>query len=105
MFFPIPGGLAFQGVSMPKKSRRREKERLPQISLLFTEENFDDLDVTVLQSLSRLMPGNLADLSDHRWPPKNIRKWLSQADLARTLGLLIATLRRWHQLRRDALDE
>jgi len=55
----------------------------------------------VLQSLSRLMPENLEELADHQWPPKNILKWLSRADLPKAHGLLIATLRRWHELRRD----
>jgi len=87
---------------VPKKRGRQEKDRLPQISLVFTEEKLgDDLDVAVLQSLSRLMPDRLEELADHRWPPKNILKWLSQADLPKTHGLLIAALRRYHELRRD----
>jgi len=90
---------------MAKKRRKREKLLLPQISLLFTDEDFDDLDVAVLQSLSRLMPGNLDDLSDHRWPPENIQEWLSKADLPKTQGMLIATLQRWHELRRNVSGE
>jgi len=87
---------------MPKKRARPEKDRLPQISLVFTEEKLgDDLDMAVLQSLSRLMPDRLDELADHRWPPKNILQWLDRADLPKTNGLLIATLRRWHELRRD----
>ncbi len=84
---------------MPKKRREPGKDRPPQISRVFAEEKFDDLDVAVLQSLSQLMPSGLDELSKHSWPPKNILKWLSQADLPKTHGLLIATLRRWHELR------
>ncbi len=87
---------------MSKKRRKRKKQRLPQISLLFTDE---DLDVAVLQTLSRLMPGSLDDLSDHRWPPENIQEWLSEADLPKTQGMLIATLQRWHELRRNVSGE
>ncbi len=86
---------------MPKKRSKPGKDRLPKISLLFTEENFDDLDAAVLQSLSRLMPEGLEELADHQWPPKSLLKWLSRADLPKTSGLLIAALRRWHELRQE----
>jgi len=86
---------------MPKKRSKPGKDRLPKISLVFTEDPLEDLDVAVLQSLSRLMPEGLGELAEHQWPPKSVLKWLSRADLPKAHGLLIAALRRWHELRQE----
>lgn len=61
----------------------------------------DDLNIAVLQSLSRLTDGQPTEFSDHEWPSLEILDWVARAERPELHGLLIAALRRWHQLRRN----
>jgi hypothetical protein len=58
-----------------------------------------ELDVRTLLLLST---GDWSDLADLEWPPLSIRRWLTKADVRQVRGLLLLTLGRWHELRRDS---
>lgn len=59
------------------------------------------LDLAVIQALARLSGGDIAAFAEATDPPEEISRWLGEADGAQVNGLLIQTLRRWNQLRRD----
>jgi hypothetical protein len=54
-----------------------------------------------LRTLVRLSLGDWSELADLEWPPDNIRRWLERASIRQVRGLLLTTLHRWHELRRD----
>jgi hypothetical protein len=73
--------------------RRKKLKRRPGESLLTPR----DLD---LRTLIVLSVGEWWELGDNEWPPEKICRWLDKADLQQLRGLLLATLERWHELRR-----
>jgi len=59
----------------------------------------EDIDAAVIQSLSLLTKGNPLDFVEFRSPPTGIRSWIRSTEMRDARGLLLAALRRWHQLR------
>jgi hypothetical protein len=57
-----------------------------------------DLD---LRTLVRLSMGDWSELADLEWPPDSVCRWLAKADVRQVRGMLLTTLHRWHELRRD----
>jgi hypothetical protein len=45
--------------------------------------------------------GDWSELADLEWPPDKIGRWLEQADIRQVRGMLLMTLHRWHELRRQ----
>jgi hypothetical protein len=54
-----------------------------------------------LRTLVLLSMGDWSELADLEWPPENIRDWLAAADIRQVRGMLLTTLHRWHELRRE----
>ncbi len=63
------------------------------------EPSGESLEGAVLQSLMRLTSGNPVEFNEFRMPPPKILSWIDRADREQLHGLLISTLRRWHELR------
>jgi hypothetical protein len=42
--------------------------------------------------------GHAVDFRDHEQPPAHIEAWLKSAEPRQVRGLLMVTLRRWHEL-------
>lgn len=58
-----------------------------------------------LRTLVLLSMGDWSELADLEWPPERIRRWLEKADIRQIRGMLLTTLHRWHELRRDAAGD
>jgi hypothetical protein len=58
-----------------------------------------DLEAAVVRSLTLLTMGHAIDFRDYRQPPAHIQAWLKRASTDEVRGLLMMTLRRWHELR------
>lgn len=59
-----------------------------------------DPDVATIRSLSLITGGDPLEFTEHDPPPSGVRRWLRTANLRQARGLLLETLRRWHELRR-----
>jgi len=59
----------------------------------------EEIEIQLVRSLLRLTEGNPSEFADLAPHPRSITKWLHRADIRQVRGLLIATLRRWHQWR------
>ncbi|MCG8450723.1 MAG: hypothetical protein MI725_14230 [Pirellulales bacterium] len=57
-----------------------------------------DPEAATLRSLSLLTGGRPLDFVDHDSPPGWAGRWLRRASLRQVQGLLLMTLRRWHEL-------
>lgn len=61
-----------------------------------------DLDLAVVQSLRMLTEGDDRGFGDVSHPPQEVANWLSDAPPAKVRGLLLASLQRWHEIRKCA---
>ncbi len=59
-----------------------------------------DPEAAVIRSLTLLTMGQTIDFRDHEQPPAHIETWLQNAEPRQVRGLLMVTLRRWHELSR-----
>jgi hypothetical protein len=82
-----------------KRARRPKRDAGPKAPA--TSSN---LDLAVLRALILLSTADCLEFADHQWPPKEICRWLEQADLREVRGLLLATLERWRGLHRSSGD-
>lgn len=57
-----------------------------------------DLEAAVVRSLTLLTMGHAIDFRDYQQPPGHIQAWLKRAQPDEVRGLLLMTLRRWHEL-------
>ena len=57
-----------------------------------------DPEAAVVRSLMLLTMGHTIDFRDHEQPPAHIEAWLKSAEPRQVRGLLMVTLRRWHEL-------
>ena len=57
-----------------------------------------DPEAAVVRSLTLLTMGRTSDFRDHEQPPGDIQSWLQRAEPRQVRGLLMVTLRRWHEL-------
>lgn len=57
-----------------------------------------DPEAAVVRSLMLLTMGQTSDFRDHEQPPAHIEAWLKSAEPRQVRGLLMVTLRRWHEL-------
>jgi len=62
------------------------------------DEGTIDLDAAVIQSLTLLTRGHASDFFDNEQPPAHIETWVQSAEPRQVRGLLMITLRRWHEL-------
>ncbi len=94
---------------MPKKQPSDgsdDQDAPPPISFVFTDDEADGkldaesdgVDAAVIRSLMLLSQSAGHDFVDHQMPPANLLDWLIQASRKEVDGMLIATLRRWHEL-------
>jgi len=60
-----------------------------------------DLEAAVIRSLVLLTLGDTDDFSLCADPPQKVTQWLTQAKMEPVRGLLMATLRRWHELQQQ----
>lgn len=58
-----------------------------------------DLEAAVVRSLTLLTMGHAIDFREYQQPPGHIQAWLQRASADEVRGLLMMTLRRWHELR------
>jgi len=68
------------------------------------DESAIDLDnpmVATIRSLLLLTLGDPIEFSEQRTVPGDVLAWISEADLLDIRGLLLETIHRWHELRRD----
>ncbi len=57
-----------------------------------------DPEAAVVRSLMLLTMGNTTDFCDFEQPPTHVQTWLQSAEPRQVRGLLMMTLRRWHEL-------
>ena len=63
-----------------------------------------DLEAAVVRSLTLLTMGHAIDFRDYQQPPGHVQAWLQRAELNEVRGLLMMTLRRWHEIRGKELS-
>ena len=85
-----------QPAKRPRRPKRDGHQPAPTTST--------NLDLAVLRALILLSTADCLDFADHQWPPKEICRWLEQADLRQVRGLLLATLERWRGLHKSVSD-
>jgi hypothetical protein len=79
-----------------------KRERLSVRNSPFADDPLIAAPELDLRTLVLLSMGDWSELADLEWPPDNIRRWLESADIRQVRGMLLVTLHRWHELRRDA---
>ncbi len=78
---------------------QQDPTRPPSTGPSSGESPGENLEGAVLQSLMRLTSGNPVEFKKFRMPPSKILDWIDRADREQLHGLLISTIRRWHELR------
>ena len=87
-----------------KRARRPKRDAGPKVPGPKVPATSSNLDLAVLRALILLSTADCLEFADHQWPPKEICRWLEQADLREVRGLLLATLERWRGLHRSSGD-
>jgi len=84
----------------PKRAKRKPRPKISGDPFLKNSPLIaaPELDLRTLVLLSM---GDWSELADLEWPPEDIGRWLEKADVRQVRGLLLTTLHRWHELRRD----
>ncbi|MCG8451038.1 MAG: hypothetical protein MI725_15830 [Pirellulales bacterium] len=77
----------------PKKRKRKFATK---------SSSAENLDAAVVQSLALLTVGDVGGFGKVSRPPTEVQNWLSKAPPAEVRGLLLASLGRWHELRKGA---
>ena len=60
-----------------------------------------DLEAAVVRSMTLLTLGHTVDFKNYQEPPPDIRQWINGTDMDDVRGLLMHSLRRWHELQRN----
>lgn len=58
-----------------------------------------DLEAAVIRSMTLLTLGHTADFKDFEEPPPEIKRWVNDTNANDIRGLLMYSIRRWHELR------
>lgn len=58
-----------------------------------------DLEAAVIRSMTLLTLGNTVDFQDYEEPPPEIRSWINNSSVSHVRGLLMFSLKRWHEIR------
>lgn len=59
-----------------------------------------DLEAAVIRSMTLLTLGNTVDFRDYEEPPPEVKRWVNATNSNDIRGLLMYSLRRWHELRK-----
>ena len=60
-----------------------------------------DLETAVIHSMTLLTMGHTVDFQDYDEPPPEIKRWVNDSSVNHVKGLLMFSLRRWHELKNN----